>query len=218
MTEAPDQNKKFGASLRALLADAGLAPELLAREIRISPKYIDALLADDFSVFGAKVYAQGVLKKILLAVRVEDHSSWMEALHRSWGPSLTLARARPGGSAIIRPMTYVTPARTALGIGGVALAGFLFLVGARLVDFTSSPPLLLEEPSDGAVVRQPGIVVRGRTEKESKLTINGRELTIDASGGFGERLELQPGLNRLEFLAENRFGKTSRIIRYVAAE
>jgi hypothetical protein len=57
--------------------------------------------------------------------------------------------------------------------------------------------------------------VAGSTEKESSLTVNGRELTLDERGGFNESIELPPGSVSLHFTSRNRFGKTQTVVRNI---
>ena len=76
----------------------------------------------------------------------------------------------------------------------------------------------MDLPQDRAALREPMVRVEGRTERESKLTVNGREITINEQGDFGERIELQPGATALIFISENRFGKMSQVTRHVIVE
>ena len=106
-----------------------------------------------------------------------------------------------------------TPGWLMQGLGLLALAVFFIFLGIQLMHFTGAPRLALNEPDDQFVVNVPLVQVKGVTEKESQLTVNGRDVTIDGAGNFDAQIDLQPGVNTLEFLVRNRFGKETRLTR-----
>ena len=57
--------------------------------------------------------------------------------------------------------------------------------------------------------------VKGRADRDADITLNGRPLFSGGTGEFTERVFLVPGVNRLEFSAKNRYGKTTVVIRYI---
>ncbi len=113
---------------------------------------------------------------------------------------------------------YITPRRLLSVFGGILLLFFAWFLVSGLIGFTAAPSLRIEEPTREATTDKPMITVRGTTEKESQLTVNGREITMDEHGAFNQDIELIPGLNMLHFLAQNRFGKITEETRYVVVE
>ena len=220
MNPEDEKTDTLGEQMRAMREGFGLSIDALARMTSVSPRQIRALEQGEYGVFGAKVYAKGVLKKALLVMAPENDDELMRALDREWR---IFSPGEPqygesAGTAHKSNAFYLTPARVGIALAAVALAIFIFFAGGRLIRFSTSPLLSVDEPTDKSVLQEPMILARGRTEKESKLTVNGRELTIDGEGHFEERIELQPGVNRLTFLSENRFGKQSHITKYVVVE
>lgn len=209
----------LGSRIREMRQAFGLSQEALAREASVSVNYVRALEEDDYGAFGAKVYALGFLKKILFVITASGNADWLSQLDSAWESSLGRDRIHSAtGFRQERTMWHITSMRVGIGLGGLLLATFLFFVGMRLIDFVASPSLVVEKPEGNVVMTMPFVILSGRTDKESRLTVSGRELTIDQHGRFEEKIELQPGINRLEFISENRFGKMSRVLRYVLAE
>ncbi len=101
-----------------------------------------------------------------------------------------------------------------LAVAGLALAAIIgyFAYEAR---FLREPRLELRHPARDLIIEADAIELSGRTDPEAELTVNGRPLYIGETGEFEERLLLVTGLNRLEFEAKNRYGKTTRITRYI---
>ena len=102
-----------------------------------------------------------------------------------------------------------------LGTAIIGLIGFMGLFSWQFALFSRDPHIVIESPQADMVVIGPGLVLRGAIERESRLTMNGREIKIDERGNFNEKIELPAGSNTLEFLVENRFGRKSIAIRQV---
>lgn len=206
----------LGEKLRKKREALGFSIEDVAHTTQISSKYIRALEENDPEVFSAKVYALGSLKKILNAITYEDKeraileftSEWDVRMFRKSKEIVSLPENR--GKNL-----YLTPFRLALGFGSIFFIAFLAWGGFRFTNFVGSPKLNIHEPAGDSMISAPIIKVSGEAEKESSLTVNGREITIDENGSFNQFLELAAGLNALEFVVKDRFGKVAREVRYV---
>lgn len=84
--------------------------------------------------------------------------------------------------------------------------------------FLRAPDLEVIVPDRDTVADAGAFDIRGRTnDREADLTMNGRPLYSGETGEFAERVYLAKGLNRLDFEARNRYGKTTRVTRHVVA-
>ena len=186
----------------------------VSRSIQVSPAFLEALEDDAYHLLPAKVYALGFLRKLLKLYAIDDPDTFIDIFQAAWATEM--GEGQPAHfSAKNRSMWQLGPRQIAFGAAGIFLLVFVLFLGTRLSRFVSSPELTLEEPSEASVFTEPVAGVRGRTEKESRLTVNGRELKIDERGFFDEPVELLAGRNTLEFMVENRFGKTNKVVRNV---
>lgn len=115
------------------------------------------------------------------------------------------------------PERYVTQRNFMLAVAGLilaAIAGFF----AYEFKFLRSPALVVSSPQRDSVSESLTFDVRGRTDPDADLTLNGRPLYSGETGEFTERLYLFKGVNRLEFESKNRYGKTARITRYIVIQ
>lgn len=193
-----------------------ISVEDMARELKIAPRYVVALEEGAYHVFPAKIYAHGFLKRTLsfLGVAEDQQAACLELFGEEWSARFPEKKEEP----VPLPQQHnrvllITPSRLMQMLGAVALTAFLILLAIQLVHFTGVPRLVLHEPADRFVADKPLVRVQGTTEKESQLTVNGREVTIDGAGNFDTEIDLQPGVNILEFLVRNRFGKETRVTR-----
>lgn len=206
----------LGERLRKQREALELSLEDVSREIQAPRKFVEALETDNLEMFPAKVYALGFLKKLLEVLKFEETDRFLKEFGNEWEVR-TFRRHRelaplPENRGIV---PWVTPVRLGIAVGGLALLFLLAFLGFRLTRFLGAPSLLLQEPQDQAVYSRPVVPVKGRTEKESRLTVNGREINIDEAGNFKEDIELGAGAHILEFIVENRFGRISKEVRNI---
>lgn len=79
----------------------------------------------------------------------------------------------------------------------------------RMGNLIQGPRIAVTLPQNGAVFDSPFIRIAGTSRNNTVLTINGRAVFTDESGGFSEELLLARGYNALEVRAEDRFGRSA---------
>ncbi|NQV93192.1 hypothetical protein HQ403_01705 [Candidatus Kaiserbacteria bacterium] len=80
----------------------------------------------------------------------------------------------------------------------------------------TGPVISISEPKDGVVVTSSRTEVYGTTKNISSISLNDREIFIDESGAFKEKLLLSPGYNIITVRAEDKFGrKTENVLELV---
>ncbi|NNE42738.1 MAG: hypothetical protein HKN12_00890, partial [Gemmatimonadetes bacterium] len=80
--------------------------------------------------------------------------------------------------------------------------------GARWVAQEGVPEMLLELPEAGLPMRTPQLRVTGSTTPGNRVEANGQPLAVDASGRISGNVQLQPGLNPVEFRVHDPAGQT----------
>jgi len=211
----------LGERLRGLREQAGMSMEGVAREMKTSSRHVRALEQGDWHAFSAKVYAQGAVRQMTKALQIAEPDALVILCAREWDIAYGIRGDTNHRTprAVARPRRFmVTPRRMGAGAAvGMAVLLIVFL-GARLLAFTAAPGLTIQRPADQGLFDAPIVRVTGKTEKESSLTVNGRELTLDEQGNFDEEIELQSGANELHFISRNRFGKTQTAVRNIFVE
>lgn len=214
MPPKPKETVTLGQELKKRREELGLGIEDAAHEIQAPQDYLRAFEENSYNVFSAKVYALGFLKKLLALLRLENQEKFLLEFGNEWDVQMfrkDRALAKIPENRGEEPL--ITPAKFWILLAAAALLVVLLFLGLRFARFVSAPRLSLESFKEA--YRGPLVNLRGKTAKESSLTVNGRELKLDESGKFDEIVELQSGLNELKFLVENRFGKTNKEVRYI---
>jgi len=73
----------------------------------------------------------------------------------------------------------------------------------------SPPYLAIHEPAGGALVRDDPITVRGETDAEATVTLEGAAVPVDEAGGFAVEWRPRAGLNELVVVARDLAGNRS---------
>lgn len=105
-------------------------------------------------------------------------------------------------------------------VGGVSLTAVFLLgyLGFQVKQIVKPPQLQLFAPLDGMVTKDQAVEVKGKTDSEVKVMINGKEVKHSEQGVFNEPLTLTPGVNTIIISATTKHGKTSTLTRYVVAQ
>lgn len=215
MIQRHKEAETLGERLRRRREALGFSIKQVAHEIQAPERYLNGLEDDIYEVFPAKVYAHGFLKKLLAALTFPESDNFLREFGAEWEVRMHHKNQVSALPTSDTDHLYFTPQRLGIIFGGGALLLVLLLLSTQFIHFVSTPTIRLDEPRDQEVLEKPTARIKGKTEKESQLTVNGREITIDSSGNFDEEIELAAGLNALEFLAKNRFGKEAKAVRYV---
>lgn len=78
------------------------------------------------------------------------------------------------------------------------------------------PPLLLvSSPDRDMVLNASSTIIEGKVSPHAELTINGRRVYSGEDGVFKTEWDLVSGLNRFDFYATNKFGKSSEVKRFI---
>lgn len=115
------------------------------------------------------------------------------------------------------PQRHINQRNFVLAVAGAVIAAVIgfFAYEFRLL---AAPGLEVSSPPRDIAIAEDAFDVRGYSDRDADLTVNGRPLYSGETGEFTERIYLVPGVNRLEFEAKNRYGKTTVITRYIVVK
>jgi len=209
-----------GGRIRARRKELRLEIESVSHSLHVPVRALEAIEEDEYEYFSAKVYALGVVRKLLAVLAIADAEEIAREFSTEWDVKNYHAKRE------LKPLPenrgdapVLTPKRIGAIVAILFLIALSAFIGYRLFSFLKKPQFVLESPKTREIrVSDRLVAVRGFVERESNLTVNGREIIIDSEGNFSGSVELRPGLNTLEFLATNRFGKMTKDVRFVYVE
>lgn len=83
---------------------------------------------------------------------------------------------------------------------------------------TYAPQLTIDTDLDGKRVSTSTVVVSGKTEPASTLSVNGQATTVDKEGNYSTEVKLSPGENSIEIKAKDVSGNESVILLTVTCD
>jgi len=180
---------------------------------QIKQIYLENLEAGNYPALPADVYIRGFLKSLATFYRLKE-KLLIDQYEKERGFEVAHARLMKGSKEkfAFTPKTIVVIVTVLVAIGAIAY------VGNQIKSVLVKPYLEITEPTSDLTVQGSSIVVAGKSEIGSEVSINNQPVLTDANGEFTENLLLGSGLNSVEIVAKNKFGKVSTITRQITAQ
>lgn len=196
--------------LREQMQIKGLNPERIRQLTGITERFIAAFTEGTKEKLPAAPYVRGYLLRIAAVLDLSGQELWetykSELLSKSSGPLDRLPENRFA-------LKKINKKRLALGAAALLLIVYLAINANR---FLGRPQITITSPAPETFVTTASTLnLAGQINPSDKLIIGGEEIQVDESGRFEESYELEPGLNRIEFLVKRFLGREARVIKQV---
>ncbi len=94
----------------------------------------------------------------------------------------------------------------------ISLGGYVFFQARRI---SEAPSLTIAEPKDGTRLDVPSVSIRGATDADASIDINGRQAYVESNGSFQFMLDIPRGTTLVVVKARKRHGGESSEVRRV---
>lgn len=202
------------ASLKELLREhielKGLTPKKIADMTGIPDRYIEMLLEGDTSKLPPAPYVHGYIAKLSGILNFDKDTMWR--LYQKESPLTKSGRddRLPNNRFALHSIS-----RGWAALGFVLVAVVLF-GGYNIYGIVAAPELIITVPaSEGSTVAQETILLQGKTDPAYVVTVNGSEVYVGKDGLFKKEIQLQEGINSVEFIVRKFLGKETHIIRHI---
>ena len=194
--------KSIGHLIKEARAKKKLSKENLEKLTKIKKDFIEKLEGDKWDSLPEYPVVVGFVKNIAKALNLnEEHL--LAFLRRDYPPRALPVNPKPDISEKFTwnpRLTFIT---------GVVLT-IAFIIGYLLFQyraFIQPPVLTVETPTEGQVISEEVIDVRGKTDPDATLYINKEIVSVYQDGGFQKEVTLIPGENKIRIEAVSRSGK-----------
>ncbi len=90
---------------------------------------------------------------------------------------------------------------------------FFFLIKAREV-----PELIIFHPETDILINENNIEVRGKTDPEAQLSINGNLIVLENDGHFSSDITLTKGINKIIIISQKKYSQENIIERQILVQ
>lgn len=213
-----ERSKTLGERLRKVRQEANVSLEDAEAATQIRKQYLAAIEAGDYSLLPGPVYIEKFLKRYAEFLKVS--SDFVLDLYHQQDKKVLKKRYHPDYALPSRTVrrAFITPQVVRLLAICIVIAACLAYLIFEIGNIFSPPRLTVDSPPDATTVAQDSIEVRGTTEPEVTVLINGQQVFLDEDGNFSETVTLKEGLNVITVSAAKKRSKPTTVLRHVLLE
>ncbi|MEI6835245.1 MAG: helix-turn-helix domain-containing protein [Candidatus Falkowbacteria bacterium] len=206
----------LGARLKAARELRQINPEEAARRLNIRLEYLLAIEGDRFDRLPAGLYSKNYIKDYaaLLGFPAAEIKKWI-----SENLEITNETSNPFSQKIVRRKEFMVFPKLIknLILGLIFLACLLYL-GFYFKKIVFPPYLVVYQPDKNLKISENFIEVKGSTEPEAELNINGEAVLNTSQGNFSATINLKKGVNNLIIKAKKKYSGEAVILRQILVE
>lgn len=192
----------------------GYSLEEVAKATKIRLSFLSALEKGNYKELPSPTYAYGFVRNYAKFLGLSDKE--LVALFKREYDEEKAFKILPEG--LIRKQEF--PLKKIRFTQAFKIAVLMFLILALYIAFQYrdaifNPPLRVESPREGEVVKSQKVTVIGKTKSSSTVFVNDEIVSLDKNGNFKKTIDIFPGKAKITIKAVNKFKKTSVVERAI---
>jgi len=213
-------DRSFGADLLALRELRGWTREQLSKETGIHVSLIAMLEEERFAELSDPVYAERHVRVLVKAL--EGRVGFLLGKYREATAQTGLSGPAATNTSFIRRLRRTDFFVTSRYVAAAVMLPFVLLIGwyvwHQTLTLIAPPPLEVSVPAPDAKVSESFVNIKGKTDSESTVSVNGIAAVVESDGTFEYAFDVPRGLTRLVIQARRRYGGRTELVRYVTYE
>lgn len=210
--------KTISEQLRSRRQEKKLKLEDIAKYLKIDYKYLEAIEKGNLEKLPPGSYGKNFLREYAIFLDLDhrgliiDYDKEIEII----GSKVTKKDyfSKP---SIRQKITLIVP-KILKNIGLIMIIAICFIFIGNAVKQIFVPPFLfLDNPRQNLIINKKTINVRGASEQDAQITING-EIIINVNGVFNRDINLKKGINIIKVTAKKKYGNEQTIQRQIIVE
>ncbi len=195
---------------------AGFSIEQMSEKTKLSKTYIRALEKCEFqNLPNGTVYQKNFIKRYLSVLNIPSTSYIQQFLiEEGYEQHTQEQQTHPHKPKSIFAFHALPAMMKYLSIAFVLITVLGYL-GWQVNRILEPPALTLISPEDGHITSDEQITIRGLSDPETDITINGKGVSYTKQGQFEQALDLVEGVNTIVVEATKKHGQKTTETRYV---
>lgn len=204
--------KTAGEILKEKRLEKNLSLSDIEKATRIREKFLKAIEEDNFSLVPGFTYLYGFVGTVAQYLGLPKERV-LAVLRRQYEekkiPVLPKGIEKP-----LLPNAFLTKVSIPITFIFALIILFVFVYFQYKI-FNSSPKLVIDYPDKEITVKTDDITVKGSTNKDSRIFINGQEISVNENGSFSANIKISQGSNKLIIVAVSKKGKETKVEKEV---
>jgi len=209
-------SKGFGAKLKAARELRQMAPEVAAKHLNIRLDYLLAIEEDRFNYLPAGLYSKNYIKEYasLVGIPAAETKKWLSENLKNINEN-----NNPFSQKIVRRQEFIVFPKLFKNIllFLVFLACLLYLA-FYLKKIIAPPELVIYQPDKNFKTTENFIEIKGFTEPEAEVNINGETILNTDQGKFSSKINLKKGVNNITVTAKKKYSGEASVLRQILVE
>lgn len=173
--------------------------EKASLDTKIQKRFLEYIENNQFDYFDSEVFLTGFIK--IYAQYLDLDTNKILALYRRSNPKKTPPKTEPkeqkvfGNNNKKNLAKHLTPKTLLTILLTVFLISVFGYIGYQIYKFQSPPTLEISQPANESEFTTKTITIKGQTETETLVEINGNSVDTDKDGAFTKEIDLIEGPN-----------------------
>jgi len=208
-------NDNLGEKLRQTRLFKNLKIENIAKKINIRNEYLIALEEERFENLPAGLYGKNFLKKYADFLGLNTK----ELLQNPTTNLDNRLESNPFSQKIVKKSKFLVFPKIFRNIliAVAILICFLYLI-FYLRQIFFPPKLEILQPETNIMISETSLLIKGTTEKEAEVRVNGELILNNHDGIFSQMVNLKKGLNNITIQAKKKYSRERVITRQIQVE
>lgn len=202
----------LGEYLKAVRAAFKLKLKEVSEATGVNPRLLETLEEGKMQGLPADVYVVGALTKLAKFYNLNEDELLLQYKKERLIASHITGKSSPAVMQIANfwKQLVITPKVLFLLGAGLFIFFTVLYLFWQVSAINRSPDLEIISPKNQEIIKSLSVKVAGQTDRGAAVSVNGQGIFVDNQGKFSTNLSLVPGVQEINVLAKNRFGKESK--------
>lgn len=210
----PKEKELPGKAIKLNRENKKLNLEEIAKHLRIKKEYLLAIENDEYDQLPSGLYGRHFLKKYCQFLKI----NYRKTLKASPLSEIETSKD-PFSQKILKSWNLlVFPKIIRNLVLLVIFLSFVFYLLFYFRNLSAPPKLIIEQPATNLVINKNNLEIKGLSNPETEIIINGNSIISDSKGNFSYEIRLKNGLNNINIIAKKKHGQETFVQRQILVE
>jgi cytoskeletal protein RodZ len=206
----------LGERLRSSRELRQIPREIAAKKLKIRIEYLIAMEENRFDRLPAGLYGKNYIREYgeLLKISKDEIKKWLDSNFETVNES-----NNPFSQKIVRKKEFIVFPKLIRNIILILIfSACLFYLGSYFKKIVSPPELNIYQPDKNLKISENFIEIKGESESEAEIKINGETILNNNNGFFYTTINLKKGVNNIIITAKKKYSQEASVLRQILVE